>query len=121
MLTVRLSRGGAKKRPFFNVVVTDSRNSRDGRFVERVGYFNPIAKGGEKRLVIDNDKLAHWVNVGAKLSDRVSTLVKEAAMGGEQVAAKKEAKKAKTATKKAAALKAKQEAEAKEEPESSDS
>ena len=57
MLTIRLSRGGAKKRPFFNVVVTDSRNSRDGRFIERVGFYNPIAKGGEERLRLDTARI----------------------------------------------------------------
>lgn len=110
MLTIRLSRGGAKKRPFFNLVVTDSRNSRDGRFIERVGFFNPIAKGGEKRLLINQDRLEHWVQTGAILSERVESLVKEAALGEEAVAAKKAAKKNKLDAKKAAA-KAKEEAE----------
>ena len=62
MVTIRLARGGAKKRPFFHVVVTDSRNRRDGRYIERIGFFNPIATGGEVRLQIDAERVAHWVN-----------------------------------------------------------
>ena len=77
MVTIRLSRGGSKKRPFYNVVVTDSRNRRDGRFIERLGYFNPLARGGEIRLQLDADRLAHWVDQGAQVSDRVKTLAKE--------------------------------------------
>ncbi|MFN3714409.1 MAG: 30S ribosomal protein S16 [Alcanivoracaceae bacterium] len=77
MVVIRLSRGGSKKRPFYNVIVTDSRNSRDGRFIERVGFFNPIARGGEIRLQIDANRVDHWVAQGAQLSDRVSGLVKE--------------------------------------------
>jgi small subunit ribosomal protein S16 len=77
MVVIRLSRGGSKKRPFYNVIVTDSRNARDGRFIERVGFFNPIARGGEVRLQIDTSRVDHWVAQGAQLSDRVSGLVKE--------------------------------------------
>lgn len=77
MVVIRLSRGGAKKRPFYDLVVTDSRKRRDGSYIERIGYFNPIARGQEVRLHIDADKLSHWQNVGAQLSDRVSALVKE--------------------------------------------
>lgn len=76
MVVIRLSRAGAKKRPFYHVVVTDSRNRRDGRCFDRVGYFNPIARGQEVGLHLDMDKLAHWQGVGAQLSDRVSSLVK---------------------------------------------
>ena len=79
MVVIRLSRGGAKKRPFYQVVVTDSRNKRDGRFIERVGYFNPVAGGQEKRLELKMDRIDHWKSVGAKLSDRVASLVKEQA------------------------------------------
>ena len=61
MVTIRLSRGGSKKRPFYHVTVTDSRNSRDGRFIERVGFFNPIARGQEERLRIDTDRIDAWV------------------------------------------------------------
>ena len=79
MVTIRLSRGGSKKRPFYHVTVTDSRNSRDGRFIERVGFFNPIARGQEERLRIDTDRIDAWVAKGAKLSRRVARLIKEAA------------------------------------------
>ena len=78
MVTVRLSRGGAKKKPFYHVVVTDSRNRRDGRYLERVGFFNPVARGKEERLRIDNARIEHWVGLGAQLSDRVASLMKEA-------------------------------------------
>ncbi|KTD63381.1 30S ribosomal protein S16 [Legionella shakespearei] len=77
MVVIRLSRGGAKKRPFYHMVVTDSRKRRDGSYIERIGYFNPIARGQEVRLHVELDKLTHWQNVGAQLSDRVSALVKE--------------------------------------------
>ncbi len=77
MVTIRLSRGGAKKRPFYQIVVTDSRNPRDGRFIERVGFFNPIATGKAERVRIDLDRVNHWIGQGASLSDRVASLVKE--------------------------------------------
>jgi len=77
MVKIRLSRGGAKKRPFYHIVVTDSRNCRDGRYIERIGYFNPIAAGGEKRLEVDAERVDHWVGEGAQLSDRVKSLMKE--------------------------------------------
>ena len=77
MVTIRLTRGGSKKRPFYSVVVTDSRNARDGRFIERLGYFNPLARGGEVRLQLHEERLNHWVGQGAQTSDRVKTLVKE--------------------------------------------
>ncbi|MDZ7782376.1 MAG: 30S ribosomal protein S16 [Halioglobus sp.] len=79
MVTIRLARGGAKKRPFYHVTVSDSRNARNGRFIERVGFFNPSARGQEERLRIDTDRVAHWQGQGAKLSERVAKLVKEAA------------------------------------------
>lgn len=78
MVTIRLTRGGAKKRPFYQVVVTDSRSSRDGRFIERLGYFNPVAGGKEVPLKLDIDRIDHWVSQGAQLSERVSKLVKQA-------------------------------------------
>ncbi|TFH88297.1 30S ribosomal protein S16 [Halomonas sp. NO4] len=78
MVTIRLARGGAKKRPFYHLTVTDSRNARDGRFIERLGFFNPIARGGEERLRVDLDRIAHWQEQGAQLSARVAELVKEA-------------------------------------------
>ena len=79
MVTIRLTRGGAKKRPFYQVVVTDSRNKRDGRFIERLGFFNPIARGQEERLRIDTERLQYWISQGAQCSDRVAKLVKESA------------------------------------------
>lgn len=79
MVTIRLARGGSKKRPFYNVVVADSRNARDGRFIERLGFFNPLARGGEVRLQLDAARMEHWVAQGAQTSDRVKTLVKEQA------------------------------------------
>ncbi len=78
MVTIRLSRGGAKKRPFYHVVVTDSRNPRDGRYIERIGFFNPIAKGSEERLRLNYDRMEYWQSNGAQLSERVSSLVKKA-------------------------------------------
>ncbi len=78
MVTIRLSRGGSKKNPFYHVDVKDSRRSRDGRYVERLGYFNPGARGAEERLLIDLARVDHWLGVGAQTSDRVSGLVKEA-------------------------------------------
>ncbi|NND67897.1 MAG: 30S ribosomal protein S16 [Halioglobus sp.] len=79
MVTIRLSRGGAKKRPFFHLTVCDSRRARDGRFIERVGFFNPIAKGGEERLRVDAERIEYWQSKGAQLSERVAKLVAEAA------------------------------------------
>jgi len=77
MVNIRLSRGGSKKRPFYHLTVTDSRNARDGGFIERVGFFNPIARGQEVRLRVDNERVEYWVGQGAKLSDRVKKLVKD--------------------------------------------
>lgn len=78
MVTIRLQRGGAKKRPFYQMVVADSRNARDGRFIEKVGFFNPVARGQEEKLRVDVDRIEHWVSKGAQLSDRVAKLVKDA-------------------------------------------
>ncbi len=77
MVTIRLSRSGAKKKPFFHITVTDSRKPRDGRFIERIGYFNPIAKGKELRLKVDHERIDYWLGVGASLSDKVALLVKQ--------------------------------------------
>lgn len=77
MVVIRLSRGGAKKRPFFNLVVADSRDARDGRFIERVGFYNPKAPEGDVRLRIDLERVKHWSSKGAKPSDTVKRLVKE--------------------------------------------
>ncbi len=76
MLVIRLSRGGSKKRPFYNIVATDSRNRRDGRFVERVGFYNPVASEGEEGLRIALDRLEHWTSNGAQVSPAVARLVK---------------------------------------------
>ncbi|MEJ1298735.1 MAG: 30S ribosomal protein S16 [Candidatus Sedimenticola sp. (ex Thyasira tokunagai)] len=79
MVTIRLARTGAKKRPFYHIVVADSRRPRDGRYIERLGFFNPIAIGGEERLRLDHTRIDHWVSQGAQASDRVNKLMKEAA------------------------------------------
>ena len=76
MVTIRLSRTGAKKRPFYHLVVTDSRNARDGRYIERVGFFNPVARGQEERLRLELDRIDHWIGMGAQQSERVQELVK---------------------------------------------
>ena len=78
MVTIRLSRGGSKKRPFYHLTVADSRKARNSRYIERVGFFNPIARGGEERLRVDLERVEYWCGQGAQLSDRVSSLVKEA-------------------------------------------
>ena len=78
MVTIRLARGGSKKRPFYHVVVTDSRSARDGRFIERVGFFNPIATGGEERVRFNIERVEYWVGTGAQMSDRVASLLKDA-------------------------------------------
>lgn len=78
MVTIRLSRGGSKKRPFYHIVVADSRRSRDGRFIEQIGFFNPVARGQEERLRVQLDRIEHWVGLGAQVSDKVSALAAEA-------------------------------------------
>jgi len=77
MVVIRLARGGAKKRPFFNIVATDSRNARDGRFIERLGFYNPVSAESEQRFRIASDRLTYWTGVGAQLSPTVARLVKE--------------------------------------------
>ena len=79
MVTIRLARGGSKKRPFYHVTVADSRKFRDGRFIERIGFFNPIARGAEVRLSVDQERANYWLGQGAKASERVEQLLKEAA------------------------------------------
>ena len=78
MVKIRLSRGGAKKKPFYHIVVTDSRRARDGRNIERVGFFNPVARGQEERLRLDLERVDYWTGVGAQVSERVKSLVSEA-------------------------------------------
>ncbi|EKE01079.1 MAG: hypothetical protein ACD_21C00224G0002 [uncultured bacterium] len=77
MVVIRLSRGGTNKRPFYTVVVADRRASRDGCYLERLGYFNPIATGGEKRLELDRERISHWIGQGAQPSERVAHLLRE--------------------------------------------
>jgi small subunit ribosomal protein S16 len=77
MVTIRLARAGAKKRPFYHIVVTDSRNKRDGRCVERIGFFNPVATEQEEALRIESDRVDYWLSKGAKPSERVAKLIKE--------------------------------------------
>lgn len=79
MVVIRLARGGAKKRPFFNIVAADKRNRRDGRFIERVGYYNPVATENEKGIVINAERLEHWVKNGAQVSETVARLLKQSA------------------------------------------
>lgn len=76
MVTIRLSRGGAKNRPFYQIVVTDSRSSRDGRYIERIGFFNPLARGNEEKLRLDSERVEYWKANGAQTSERVAQLIK---------------------------------------------
>ena len=118
MLTIRLARAGVKKRPFFHIRVADSRKPRDGRFIEKVGYFNPIASGQEVRLEVDQERVDYWISQGAQLSDRVTTLLKRNAETPEQTEKRhaiKEAKRLKKLSDKAA-LKVVEEAPAEEAP-----
>jgi len=85
MVKIRLSRGGAKGRPFFHIVVTDQRNKRDGRSIENVGFYNPVAAGKDKRLELNVERVNEWVGKGAQLTDKVAALLKEA--GKQQAAA----------------------------------
>ena len=87
MVVIRLSRGGAKKRPFYHIIVTDSRKRRDGGSIQRVGYFNPVARGQEPRLHVEMEKVKYWQSVGAQLSDRVAALLKEYKKSSEESAA----------------------------------
>jgi small subunit ribosomal protein S16 len=78
MVKIRLTRGGAKKRPFYHIIVTDSRSARDGRNIERVGYYNPVASGAEKRVELDLGRVQHWIGQGAQMTDKVADLFKQA-------------------------------------------
>lgn len=106
MVTIRLARGGAKKRPFYGIMVADSRRAPRGRFIERVGFFNPRAVGGEDRLRIDMERVEYWVSKGAQPSDRVASLLKQFAKGPEALEADKAKLVAATEAKQAAAAKA---------------
>ena len=79
MVKIRLTRGGAKKRPFYHIVVTDQRNKRDGRAIERLGFYNPIAQGNEAKLQLDTARVDHWIGHGAQMTDKVRSLYKQAA------------------------------------------
>ena len=79
MVKIRLTRGGAKKRPFYHIIVTDSRSARDGRNIERLGYYNPIASGSEKRVELNTERLTYWVGQGAQMTDKVADLAKQSA------------------------------------------
>ncbi len=115
MVKIRLARGGAKKKPFYSIVATDSRKRRDSGYIERIGYFNPVARGQEVRLTIEEDRLDYWASKGAQISDRVKQLVKEFKDPSirEKRVASQEARAAAVAAKLAAEEKAKAEAEAK--------
>jgi small subunit ribosomal protein S16 len=77
MVVIRLARGGAKKRPFYHIVAADKRRARNSKYLERLGYFNPLAKGDEKELLVVRERVAHWVTMGAQLSDKVAILIKQ--------------------------------------------
>ena len=81
MVVIRLSRGGAKKRPFYQIVVADRRRSRDGRYIEKLGFYNPLAAGGETRLSLDHERFQHWEKQGAQPSERVKSLIKDLSKG----------------------------------------
>ena len=115
MVTIRLSRAGAKKRPYFHITVTDSRKPRDGRFIERVGFFNPIAKGKDIRLSVDHERVDYWIGTGATLSERVESLIKESKLSADdllKIEQKKEQLRLKNLAKKKADLEAEAPAEA---------
>ena len=119
MVKIRLARGGAKKKPFYSIVATDSRKRRDSGYIERIGYFNPVARGQEVRLTIEEDRLDYWASKGAQISDRVKQLVKEfkdPSIREKRVAAQ-DARAATVAAKLAAEAKAKADEEAKAEAE----
>ncbi len=77
MVTIRLARAGSKKRPFYHVHIAEKREKRDGRYIERVGFYNPVATGGEQKLRLDSERIEHWLKQGAQPSDRVAALIKE--------------------------------------------
>lgn len=87
MVKIRLTRGGAKKRPFYHIVVTDQRNKRDGRAIERIGFYNPVAQGQEPRVQINVERVQHWIGVGAQLTEKVDQLYRDAVKTAAQAAA----------------------------------
>lgn len=78
MVRIRLTRGGAKKRPFYHVVATDKRMARDGRFIEKLGFFNPVSRGNEERIRLNIERIEYWISQGAEPTDRVKAIIKEA-------------------------------------------
>ncbi|SMN13571.1 SSU ribosomal protein S16p [Bathymodiolus heckerae thiotrophic gill symbiont] len=119
MVKIRLARGGAKKKPFYSIVATDSRKRRDSGYIERLGYFNPVARGQEVRLTLEEERLEYWESKGAQISDRVKQLIKEFKDPAirEKRVAEQDARVAAVATKLAAEAKAKADEEAKAEAE----
>ena len=111
MVVIRLSRGGSKKRPFYGIVAANSRAARDGSYLERLGYFNPVARGGEKRIDVNLERINHWVSIGAQPSERVTALLQEI-----NNPAKFEKKQIKTAAHKAALLEKAKAATSEEQP-----
>lgn len=112
MVVIRLARGGAKKRPFYNIVATDRQNRRDGRFLERVGFYNPMAAGGEQPINIQLDRVEYWTSRGAQVSDAVSRLMRELGREGEPRPSKKKTRAMKKKEQAAAEAAAASEAEA---------
>ena len=110
MVVVRLAKSGAKKNPYFFITVADSRKPRDGAYIERLGFFNPSAKGSEERMRFNIERLDHWIAQGAQLSDKVNELAKDARLSPEDLQAKLDARKDKRSQKKDA-IKAKKVAE----------
>ena len=100
MVVVRLAKSGAKKNPYYFITVADSRKPRDGAFIERLGFFNPSAKGSEERMRFNLERLDHWISKGAQLSDKIKELSKDARLSPEELQAKLDAKKEKRAQKK---------------------
>ena len=88
MVKIRLARAGAKKRPFYHVVATDSRNPRDSHYLERIGYYNPVATGGEQKMIVDQARMDYWTGKGAQVSERVSFLLKNVLPKADAKAAK---------------------------------
>ena len=115
MVVIRLSRAGAKKRPFYHICVSDRRNKRDGRFIERIGFYNPIAKDTEEKIRFDTERYEHWVSVGAKPSDTVMMLLKRSKMSDEDIQKMEENKLAQKQKRKEKEILEKQEAAAAEE------
>ena len=120
MVVIRLSRAGAKKRPFYHICVSDRRNKRDGRFIERIGFYNPIAKDSEEKIRFDNERYEHWTSVGAKPSDTVLMLLKRSKMTDEEIQKLEDKKTARQEKKKQEKILKQQEETAKEEAEAAE-